>query len=158
MSDYRIPDDALKDAAEALPVEINFYDLCANKWRPNEQYGASEYVRPNTPTGFAYQASGGTSGTREPKWPTTLTQTVVDGSITWTCSVAGANGLNAISSPSAASDPTGLTIAAPSVSETAKLTTTYSSGTLDQDYDAVFTFTLQGVTRVARQLVKVRKR
>lgn len=159
MSDYRIPDDCLHDPAEYTPVELNLYDMCANKWRPNEQFALNEYVRPNTPTGFAYQAgAAGTSGAREPKWPTTLALTVVDGSITWTCTAASANGLNALSVPSAVSDPTGLSMGTVAVSETAKITATYSGGTEGQDYDAVFTFTLNGVSRVARQTVKVRKR
>lgn len=156
--EYRF-DSVTKDAAESLPVELQLFNLCANFWRPNEQYTASEYVRPNSPTGFSYQASGnGTSGGREPRWPTTLGGSVIDGSITWIATAASANGLNAISSPSAASDPTGLSIGSPTVSESTKILVTYSGGTDGQDYDAVFTFTLNAVSRVARQTVKVRKR
>lgn len=152
-------DPVTKDPAESLPVELSWFNLCANFWRPNEQFGASEYVRPNVATGFAYQAGGaGTSAQREPRWPTTLAATVSDGSITWTCTAASANGLNALSSPSAVSDPTGLTIGSLSISETAKILATYSSGVDGQDYDAVFTVTLNGATRIARQTVHVRRR
>jgi hypothetical protein len=157
-TDFRF-DPVEKDPAESLPVELQWFNLCANFWRANEQYGAAEYVRPNVATGFAYQASGaGTSGAREPRWPTTLALTVVDGSITWTCTTASANGLNALSAPSGVSDPTGITISSVSVSESTKVLATYAGGTDGQDYDAVFTVTLNGVSRVARQTINVRRR
>lgn len=149
----------LKDAAESKVVELNLFRWCANFWRPNEAFGLNEYIRPSTATGFAYQATtGGVSGSRQPVWPTTLAATVLDGSITWTCTAAAANGLNAISAPTAASDPTGLTISSVSASESTKILATYSGGTDAQDYDAVFSFTLNGVPRVARQTVRIRKR
>jgi hypothetical protein len=157
------PDDSYtfesitKDPAESRAVELDLFGKAANYWRPNEQFSNAEYARPNYSTGFAYQAtSGGTSGAREPKWPTTINATVVDGSITWTTVAAGANGLNAVSSPSAASSPTGLTISAVSVSETTKILATYSGGTVNQEYDAVFSFTLNGLSRIARQRVYIR--
>lgn len=151
--------DALKDPAEDLKVTLSLFRYCASFWRPNESYDLSEFVRPNKATGFAYQATAaGLSSAREPTWPRTLAATVVDGSVTWTCAAASTNGLNAITSPSAVSEPTGLTIASVSVSESTKILATYSGGTLDQDYDAVFTFTLNSVPRVARQRVLIRKR
>jgi hypothetical protein len=83
---------------------------------------------------------------------------VQNGSVVFTCRAAGTNGVMEITSPTAISDPTGLTIGSVSVSESTKILATYSAGTLGQDYDAVFTFTLNGATRVARQTVKVRRR
>jgi hypothetical protein len=151
--------DALKDPAASKLVSLNLFKYCAAFWRPNELYALNEYVRPNKATGFAYQATtAGTSGSREPNWPTVLSDTKADGSVTWTCVAASTNGLNVISSPSAVSEPTGLTISAVSVSESVKILATYSGGVLDQDYYAVFTFTLNGVSRVARQRVLIRKR
>lgn len=147
-----------KDPAESRAVELELFSKCANFWRPNEQYQASEYARPNAATGFAYQTSGGLSGLREPRWPTVIGATVTDGSLTWTCVAAGANGLNAVSGPTAVSNPVGLTISAISVSETSKILATYAGGTVEQDYDAVFSFTLNGVPRVARQTVRIRYR
>lgn len=148
-----------KDAAESLAVELNLFTLCSVYWAPNEIYSSGQYVRPTRPTGFAYECTtGGTTGAREPRdWPTTLTQTITDGSVVWTCRAASTNGVNAITSPSATSDPTGLTISSVSVSESTKILATYSGGTLGQDYDAVFSFTLDGVTRIARQTVRIRK-
>jgi hypothetical protein len=145
-----------KDPAESRIVELELFNKAANFWRSNEQFAVNEFIRPNVPTGFAYQSSGGASGNREPKWPTTIGVIISEGSITWTCAAAGSNGLNTVSSPSAVSDPTGITISAISVAETTKILATYSAGAANQDYDAVFSFTLNGVPRVARQTVRVR--
>lgn len=148
-----------KDPDETLKVSLDAFKACANFWRRNEQYSLGEYVRPTRSTGFSYEVTtGGTTGAREPVWPKTEGATVASGSVVLTCRAAGSNGLNEISSPSAVSDPTGLTISDVSASESTKILATYSGGTLDQDYDAVFTFTLNAVPRVARQKVKVRKR
>lgn len=147
-----------KDAAESKVVELNLFKWCANYWRPNETVSLNEYVRPLKSTGYAYQGTAGLTGAREPVWPTTLAGTVVDGSVTWTCVAASSNGLNAITSPSGVSDPTGLTISSVSASESTKILATYAGGLEGQDYDAVFTFTLNGVSRVARQTVQIRKR
>lgn len=158
--DYRFDDHLGKDPAEAAPVVLDLFSLCANFWTTNEQYSQGEFVRPNRATGFSYECTtAGTSGFREPNdWPTTIGATKTEGSVTWTCRAAGSNGLNAITSPSAVSDPTGLTIGSVSVSESTKILATYSGGVEDQEYDAVFTFTLNGVTRIGRQRVPVRKR
>lgn len=151
-------DAADKDPAETVVVELDLYELCANRWRPNEPVSLNEFVRPDRPTGYSYEATtAGVSGWRAPAWPTTLAATVQDGSITWTCRAASSNGVSVISSPSAVSDPTGLTISGVAVSESTKIVATYAGGTLGQDYDAVYTFTLDGVTRIARQTVRVRK-
>lgn len=156
--DYRFPDHPGKDPDEEWSGILDCFPICAIYWSRNEQYSSSDFVRPSRSTGYAYECTvAGTSGNREPIWPTTLNATVVDGSVTWTCRAASTNGLNAISSPSVISDPTGLTVAVV-VDESTKLIPTYSGGTLDQDYDAVFTFTMNGLTRVARQRVPVRKR
>jgi hypothetical protein len=156
---FRFADAPPKDPAESMDVVLDLAQWCSNFWVPNEQFATNEYARPNTPTGFSYQATtGGTSGAREPRWPTTLGATVNDGSIVWTCAVAAANGYNAVTAPSAVSEPAGLTIGSVSASETTKILATYSGGTHGYDYAAVFAFTLRGISRVARQLVQVRRR
>ena len=148
-----------KDPGADKRVTLNLYKYCAVFWRRNELYATNEYVRPAHATGFSYQCNAsGLSGSREPIWPRVVGQTVTDGSIVWTCRAADANGLDAIDSPLGSSDPTGLTVTGVSASESTKILATYSGGQLGQDYDAVFTFTLGGVPRVARQTVKIRKR
>lgn len=157
MSDYRF-DDAVKDAGETLPVMLDCFPVCAMFWRGNERVSSAEYVRPSRATGFAYQAgAAGTTAGREPLWPKVLGGTVVDGSVTWTAVAASTNGIDPISAPTAVSDPTGLTINV-SVSESCKLQATYAGGTEGQAYDAVYTFTLDSKTRIARQRVEVKKR
>jgi len=159
MSEQFTFDPVAVDPGESFKVELDLFGKCASFWLPNEQYASLEYARPNRANGFAPQVTTpGTSGVREPIWPRTLGATVIDGSVTWTMAEAGLNGLNPITSPSAASDPAGLTISNVAVSESTKILATYSGGTLDRHYDAVFTFTLNGVTRVARQRVEFRKR
>lgn len=159
MADDRELADITKDPEEYRPVEILFFNLCANFWRPNEPYTAAEYVRPNKGSGYAYQANAdGLSGQIEPTWNRTLGGLTTDGSITWTTSPAATNGLSAISNPTATSEPAGLTINNLTVSETTKLLATYSGGVAGQDYDVKFAVTLQAVPRVRRQKVKVRLR
>lgn len=156
--DYRFS-DAVKDPGESLKVSLNLYTMCVIPWRPNEAQSAAEFIRPTVPNGFSYECTtAGTTGTKEPRWPTTISATVTDGSVTWTCRAASGSGVNAITSPTATSDPTGLTIASVSVSELHKILATYSGGTEGQSYDAVYSFTLDGVTRIARQAVLVHKR
>lgn len=152
--------DTTKDPDEEKKVTLNLFNFCASFWRPNELVELNEYVRPRKATGFAYQATvAGTTATREPVWPTVSNATITDGSVTWKCIEAAANGLNEITAPSAVSEPVGgIVISDVSVSESTKILATYSSGTAGQDSYAVFTFTLNGATRVARQRVLVRKR
>lgn len=156
-TDYTFP-DAIKDPAADKKVRLSLFRYCATFWRRNTQFDVGAYARPTRPTGFAYQSSGGTSGQREPTWPRALGLTVTDGSITWTCVAAGANGLSAVSSPTAVSDPTGITITEVAVEAVTDLIARYSGGVLGQNHDAVFSFTLNGLPRVARQRVKIRKR
>jgi len=158
-TDYTITPALVLDPADTRTYEVDLFSKAAIFWRPNEVYGATEYARPTTATGFSYQVTtAGTSGAAEPRWPKVLAQTVTDGSVVWTCTAAAANGINAISAPSAASDPTGLTITSVSVSETHKIRATVTGGILGQDYDIVYSFTLEAVARVARHRVQCRKR
>lgn len=150
-------DPVEKDPAGGRKVTLDLFAICANFWRPNEQYAQGDYIRPNRANGFSYECTtAGTSNFREPSyWPQTVGATKTEGSVTWTCRAASTNGLAAITSPSAASD---LTVSDVSVEESTKIIATYGIGGTDgEDYDVVFTFTLDGVPRVARQTVRVRK-
>jgi hypothetical protein len=151
--------DIVKDPGETRSIELSFFGKCANFWRPNELYATNEFVRPTTANGGSFEATiGGTSAAVEPVWPSAEGAKVLDGSVEWTRRPADNNGLNVISAPSAVSDPIGLTISGITVSESVKILATYAGGTLDRHHDAVFTFTLNGVTRIARQRVLIRKR
>lgn len=66
---------------------INSLIVPANTpWSPNVAYSSQSAIVPDTPNGFYYVASkGGTSGSSEPSFPTTIGLTVSDGTVTWTC-------------------------------------------------------------------------
>ena len=74
------------------------YNLTPNAWAATTLYATSQpkdwkakvVVRPTVQNGYWYEATtGGTSGGSEPTWPTTVGNTVVDGTVTWTCIRAG---------------------------------------------------------------------
>ena len=49
-------------------------------------WDTGEFCLPTTPNGYRYEATtGGNSGTTEPAWPTTVGETVTDGTVVWTC-------------------------------------------------------------------------
>jgi hypothetical protein len=86
--------------ADKLPEEIKDYviDWSAESyrfWNYATEYNAGTKVRPSLANGFEYSASatGQTSGKKEPTWPTTVGDTVTDGSITWTCTSITTDGL-----------------------------------------------------------------
>lgn len=55
-------------------------------WTAATAQGIGRLVTPTARNGYAYKATvAGTSGASEPTWPTTIGQTVVDGTATWTC-------------------------------------------------------------------------
>lgn len=60
--------------------------LVADKWKASTTRSLNVIVYPTTSNGYQYQCTtAGTSGTTEPTWPTTVGNTVTDGTITWTC-------------------------------------------------------------------------
>lgn len=62
-------------------VQIN-----PNQWKNGAVYQVGQRVYPSTYTGYHYQCTvAGQTGTTEPTWPTTVGNTVTDGSITWKC-------------------------------------------------------------------------
>ena len=55
-------------------------------WAGTTAYATGRRVKPTVTNNFFYEATtGGTSGGSEPAWPTTVGNTVVDGTVTWTC-------------------------------------------------------------------------
>lgn len=74
-----------KDPDDKLDYYVNFESECARIWAENTVYVIGDRVRPQKPTGFEYEASGGCTGHRPPVFPTVVARTVQDGSVTWTC-------------------------------------------------------------------------
>lgn len=157
MTDYTF-DTIEKDPGETIGRKLVFKDTdeASVYWEPNKEYALNEYVRLRSKTGVLKCAVAGTTGKTEPRMPS-LSGTVDDAEVTWLRVTAGSYALSAITSPSAVSDPTGLTIANVTVVDYASIELEYSGGTLGQEYDAVLTFTMGGKTRVARQTVLIRK-
>ena len=60
--------------------------LTATKWQANTTYAPYQVVQPTTENGYQYIViDGGQSGSTEPTWPTTVSDTVADGGIEWQC-------------------------------------------------------------------------
>lgn len=102
--DERFPEDfdtsIFGGAAHAVPIDENVGntvgDLGAGgfdgtilngpTWTLETVYSVGDFVTPTSPAGqLAFEATtGGVSGTTEPTWPTTVGETVNDGSVVWT--------------------------------------------------------------------------
>lgn len=55
-------------------------------WAATTAYTLGAFRRPSVKAGYRYEVTtAGTSGGSEPTWPTTPGNTVVDGTVTWTC-------------------------------------------------------------------------
>lgn len=55
-------------------------------WQASTAYVLTDMVRTTAKNGYKYEATvAGNSGATEPTWPTTIGNTVVDGTVTWTC-------------------------------------------------------------------------
>lgn len=68
----------------SLELKLGMY--ASGKWAPGIALVAGWRVIPSSPNGYLYQATiTGTTGGTEPTWPTTIGQTVVDGTVTWLC-------------------------------------------------------------------------
>ena len=55
-------------------------------WQASHAYILGDYVWPSTFNGYRYVCTtAGTSASTEPSWPTTIGNTVTDGTVVWTC-------------------------------------------------------------------------
>ena len=72
------------DATDADYITLGYTPA---PWESATAYTTGQYVVPTTLNGFIYEVTddGGTSGGGEPTWPTTISGTVADNNITWTC-------------------------------------------------------------------------
>lgn len=73
-------------AVPGLSDNIYITDAPATYWAATTAYSLTNYRCPTTPNGYAYECTtAGTSGGTEPTWPTTVGNTVNDGTVVWTC-------------------------------------------------------------------------
>jgi hypothetical protein len=57
-----------------------------DKWESGRAYGQNDFVCPTTVNGFLYRClTPGTSGVKEPVWPTNVGERITDGTAVWTC-------------------------------------------------------------------------
>lgn len=150
------------DPAGSRDVILDLFGQCARFWRANEHYDVGETVRPARPTGFAYQCvRAGTSGWREPVWNRVLHEQLAtdDGYAQWMCVPAEGAGVEQLSALLAASDPIGLMFTALAIDEFTKISVVYSApgSRVGDTFDAVFSFNVGDVPRVARQRVVINK-
>ena len=75
------------DQGATLQFTINFRQATPTAtWTAATDYDTEDVVQPSAPNGYVYECStAGESGSTEPTWPTTLTNTVEDGTVVWTC-------------------------------------------------------------------------
>lgn len=94
-TDSSVMDAALDKLAEADKLGVcsaqalTYYEgVDPAAWVASTAYSLNDAARPTTRNGFVYQVTtAGTSAATQPTWPTTAGNTVVDGSVTWTCRV-----------------------------------------------------------------------
>lgn len=78
---------------DRVPITLDFTQLILRPWRAAGIYALNDKIRGSKP-GFQFNAgNAGQAGLREPRWPTTLGGTVVDGSITWTAEAVAVDSL-----------------------------------------------------------------
>jgi len=67
-------------------VTLKIYNSPTTEWTASTAFSVGDAVIPTTPNDYFYECTdAGTSGDTEPTWPTTVGDTVNDGSVTWTC-------------------------------------------------------------------------
>lgn len=151
-------DPIMKDAGTTRSVQLDLYTLIVKEWQPNREVTAGEILRPLEPNGYSILAmTDGLTAGQPTRVPATLDELYKDGSVTWKVQAADAFSLLSADTPVCVSDPLGLTIGNVSISGSRYLLATYSGGTLENDYDAVFTLNIGGQPTVFRQKVQVRK-
>jgi hypothetical protein len=67
---------------------MDLLDQVTTTWLASQTFAQAATIIPTSlhATGYFYQCSvAGVTGTTEPAWPTTIGQTIVDGTATWTC-------------------------------------------------------------------------
>lgn len=103
-----------KDPSAELDYTADFRRHCTRYRDPDTDYALNTRVQPRSPTGLQYNAStGGRTGAREPRWPTTVGGTVTDGSVVWTAEAISSGSLKRTLSTATWSATTGVTVGTP---------------------------------------------
>ncbi|KWT81143.1 hypothetical protein [Candidatus Magnetominusculus xianensis] len=68
------------------PSDVVVSAVTPAPWSAATVYALGDYAKPTTPNAYRYECTTpGTSDSTEPVWPTTVGQTVTDGTAVWTC-------------------------------------------------------------------------
>jgi hypothetical protein len=78
--------DISSDFTTEINSAVNTALALLNGWAAETAYTQGAVVKPSVANGFYYECStAGTTVTTEPTWPTTVDETVEDGTAVWTC-------------------------------------------------------------------------
>jgi hypothetical protein len=128
-------------------------------WSAGEPVALQAYACPTTPNGYAYQATqAGYSGTTEPIWPTTIGQSVTDGSVIWQCVAFSAANLYSTVASATWAAPSGVTVPGQAIAgQIVMAVIDCSAATVGTNYLVKCTTVMaDGETKVGRILLKVR--
>jgi hypothetical protein len=132
------------------PYGFRWTEQFANRWEADFPYALGSRIRPSIRqkrSGLEFEATTGgqSSGRSEPKWPTTLGESITDGSVTWQAVALSYDGLaERIDTVDWAVSPSGLTIAPRAYDDLPGLQQTLvdvSDGTVGETYDVTCTVT-----------------
>jgi len=88
---FRIWQDTIQmsDEGDGGNARVKWYKehTLGAAWQASTSYSLGAFVWPTSFNGYKYECTvaGISHATTEPTWPTTLGQTVTDGTVTWTC-------------------------------------------------------------------------
>lgn len=144
--------EACKAPAEVKEFAFDLTRRLERRWQARAFYSNGQRIRPERKrAGFEYEAGGdGQTGLKEPGFPATLGETVVDGSITWTCRAISNSSLSKTISNVAWTVPAGLTHDDDALNNTGgrqEISITLSGGTAGATYLVVALVTYSDGTR-----------
>ena len=147
----------VKHPSATLDYAVNFELECAKKWIKWTDFATNARIRiysHGNESGYEFEATiGGRSAGRQPRWPTTVGATVVDGSITWTCRALSSSSLtrSVVGIPAWSAD-SGITITNQSINGMVA-TANLAGGTDGNDYSVTATATLSDGTIVPKTVI-----
>lgn len=134
-----------KEPGATLDYYVGFEKECARVWEPFTDFSSGDRIRvyvPGRASGFEFLATAGRTAGRMPAWPSTIDNTVQDGSITWTCKALSTASLRrTISGTPVWSADTGVTISGAAVAGQVAYAL-ISGGADGEDYSVTVTATL----------------
>lgn len=131
--------EACKAPSEVKEFAFDLTRRVERRWQARAFYSNGQRIRAERKrAGFEYEAGGdGQTGLKEPNFPAVIGDTVVDGSITWTCRAISNSSLRRTIQNVTWDVPAGLTEDDSAISNTGgsqKISITLSGGADDESY------------------------